>query len=479
MSGPGEDARAQLLEGFERVERHFALDRHRIDEVPWWDVVRYPYHLAVLRAAGIPGMDVLVGAPGRRSLSDGVHRASNLLAAVTTRSPRRARRGGLLVLAHPRRRREAGVHVDPYTDPVLDLIDDEAIVDVVEEPLAGGHRHPARPARLWYLDALIAEGRLRGRFARGLRPEQQRELERIGTAFAEELGVDVPLAPRVDTAVRRWRGLFPVYRRFLERLRPRAILLVRSARREAFVAAARACGIPTAELQHGSPTRGKLNYDYSSGIGKASFPDLFAAFGDYWLEEVVLPVDGSRVHVLGNADLTRRADALRGRPRRDRLVVVSQPDVAEWLVPFCLELLPRLPTGVELVYRPHPAEPADAAAHRRLVEAGATVLAGPGVDLHALLAESRWQLGVYSTALYEGLFFGCVCFLLRAPGHELMHRLVAAGLATPVSRPEEVDLTRTLAEGAARHVFTRTTPEGVAGLLGHLDALRGPEAERD
>ena len=32
-------------------------------------------------------------------------------------------------------------------------------------------------------------------------------------------------------------------------------------------------------------------------------------------------------------------------------------------------------------------------------------------DLYEVFAKSRWQVGVYSTALYEGLCFGCSCFL--------------------------------------------------------------------
>ena len=62
---------------------------------------------------------------------------------------------------------------------------------------------------------------------------------------------------------------------FFKIKKPKTLFIVVSHTQEATIAAAKSLGITTIELQHGSPVRGKLNYDYTSGIKKKSFPDFF------------------------------------------------------------------------------------------------------------------------------------------------------------------------------------------------------------
>ncbi|MFW6008570.1 MAG: hypothetical protein ACOCP8_04815, partial [archaeon] len=45
-------------------------------------------------------------------------------------------------------------------------------------------------------------------------------------------------------------------------------------------------------------------------------------------------------------------------------------------------------------------------------------------DLYELLAESRYQIGVYSTAIYEGIAFKCKTLLANLPGIEYMEDLI-------------------------------------------------------
>jgi hypothetical protein len=68
------------------------------------------------------------------------------------------------------------------------------------------------------------------------------------------------------------------------------------------------------------------------------------------------------------------------------------------------------------VYKPHPGE-VDRwrEEYPWLVDAPVDVVGADGPPLHRLFAESRAQVGVYSTALYEGLRFGLETYLLDVP----------------------------------------------------------------
>ena len=464
--------RDAVLACFETLEVELDLGARRIGSLPWWDLVRYPFHLAVLKQAGLGENAPAARGEGPRGAGQYLRIAADLLRAATTRSPLRGGPGAVLVVGHPRRRLRGDRWADLYTDPLLPLLPAELDVRVVEDPLGFGHRMPAATPDLRWLDSVKLRARLAERRVPPLSADDRTEVRGIEARFADALALDVDLLGQVEAAQRRWHSHYPVYRSLLQRLAPRCVLLVRSAQQEALVAAAKDLRIPVAELQHGSPARGKLNYDYGSGVGKRCFVDVFAAFGPFWTEDVRLPLADDAIVDLGFPWLSAERARHAGTARRDRLLVLSQPDRAEVLTEFCVNLAGRLPPGIEMLFRPHPEERAGGEARfARLRAAGIEVQDDPAVDLYALFAASRWQLGVYSTALYEGLAFGCACFVLRTAGSELMRRVVDLGLARFVDAPEDFDAAFRVDAEAARTLFVDATPARAAALLARLDEV--------
>lgn len=49
------------------------------------------------------------------------------------------------------------------------------------------------------------------------------------------------------------------------------------------------------------------------------------------------------------------------------------------------------------------------------------------IPLYRLLAESNYQVGAFSTAIYEGLMFNCKTFILDVPGVEYLDDLIDEG----------------------------------------------------
>jgi hypothetical protein len=461
-----------VLAVFESLEVELGLGEWTIDAMPWWDLVRYPFHLAVLKQAGLGENAPAARGTGPRGIAEYMRIAGDLLRAATTRSPFRGGPGPVLVVGHPRRRLQAGRWADLYADPLLPLLPAGLDVRVVEDPLGFGHRVPAATPDLRWLDVVKLRARLAERGVAPLPDDARGALAEVEARFAQALGMEVDLLAQVEAARRRWHSHYPVYAALLERLAPRCVLLVRSAQQEALVAAAKDLRIPVAELQHGSPARGKLNYDYGSGVRKRCFVDVFAAFGPFWTEDVRLPLEEDAIVDLGFPWLSQERSRHGGAERRKQLLVLSQPDRAEVLTEFCLRLAPRLPADVHVLFRPHPEERNDGQARfDRLRAAGIEVQDDPSVDLYALFAASRWQLGVYSTALYEGLAFGCACFVLRTAGSELMRRVVELGLARFVDDPADFDADFAVDARAAEALFVDATPARADALLSRLDEV--------
>jgi hypothetical protein len=54
------------------------------------------------------------------------------------------------------------------------------------------------------------------------------------------------------------------------------------------------------------------------------------------------------------------------------------------------------------------------------------------------MAESKWQVGVNSTALFEGMMFKCKTYVVDLPGHEYMEQLIESGDFHLISTPGEI-----------------------------------------
>ena len=102
------------------------------------------------------------------------------------------------------------------------------------------------------------------------------------------------------------------------------LFVVASHTREATIAAAKSLGITTIELQHGSPARGKLNYDYISGIKKRNSPNFFSSFGEFWSKNCKLPIDKNKIISFGNPYLYKKINSYSHIVKEDRLVLISQ-----------------------------------------------------------------------------------------------------------------------------------------------------------
>jgi hypothetical protein len=159
----------------------------------------------------------------------------------------------------------------------------------------------------------------------------------------------------------------------------------------------------------------------------------------------------------------------------ESVVVVSQGTAGPRLAEAAVELAGTVERPV--VYKLHPGEysrwrdayPALADA----AEADTLRVVGGEPALYELFAAADAQVGVYSTALYEGLAFGLDTYLLAAPGVEYMDRLVEAGVA--VRREDAAGLATAIAEASAGGSFDRERffrPDALAHVRRAVERLR-------
>jgi hypothetical protein len=101
----------------------------------------------------------------------------------------------------------------------------------------------------------------------------------------------------------------------------------------------------------------------------------------------------------------------------------------------------RLPGAPKVVFRLHPADDVDSCRERlaglAAPEGGIELShGGGGPRTLQLQAEMRYQAGVFSTAVVEGVALGCKTFLLPLSGWTGLSSLIDAGVASLVETPE-------------------------------------------
>ena len=148
--------------------------------------------------------------------------------------------------------------------------------------------------------------------------------------------------------------------------------------------------------------------------------------------------------------------------QEDRLVVISQSDLTSDLSKFAQEISKQFSKKIIVEYKPHPYEfnGPEPKYFEQLRDAG-VIISDKNADIYEIFAKSRWQVGVFSTALYEGLYFEVACFVLKINGSEHMKKLIELDLARPISSPKDINLNFKVDDNKINQIFSRPSQEGI------------------
>lgn len=424
------------------VEREFALFDFEVDGVKVWQYMRMPLYYHVAERAGI----FLAPHVEKDSRLSRLAKAGKYLIGALFHNPF-LRRGRVeqIVIEHPRSVQLAGEAVDIYSCFHVRELRRQGIpylcLDRAE--LGAGHRKAHDPARS-FIDIFPVLVKLVGLFRRTrLRDEQRATLKAVSERLSAQFGVPLDLEALLVPAVLKFKVNYRLYRTLFQRLQPKRLMVVVSYAYGDAIKAAKDLGIETVEIQHGTFSRYHMGYSYpGSTRGLEYFPDSFLAWGRFWRDMEVLPLPPEAVQISGFPYFNGLKDSCASIVRNDKRVVVLSQGALGSKIADQVYALREVLSDFEIVYKLHPGEFArwqDYESLRKLAEQP-NVRVAKQENLYELLAGAGYQIGVFSTAVYEGIGFGCRTLLLDLPGVEYMVDLVDQGLASLVRDPQELRL---------------------------------------
>jgi hypothetical protein len=233
--------------------------------------------------------------------------------------------------------------------------------------------------------------------------------------------------------------MLSLYELLLNRINPSVVVTVVSYGDETLIEACKRMNIPIVELQHGTPQDHHYGYIYPKNEPKEMFPDYFLAFGEFWSENIRFPIPDDRVIPVGYPYLEKRINAYDGVGSTDQLLFISQGTIGAELSQFALEVDRDPDIEYDVIYKLHPGEyDRWQKEYPWLVDSNIEVVDSSKPPLYRLFAESSAQVGVYSTAVYEGLAFNLETYLFNCSGAEVLDPLIKQESAKLVSSVDEL-----------------------------------------
>ncbi|WP_338729858.1 hypothetical protein [Haladaptatus sp. DJG-WS-42] len=422
------------------IEIETGLFEIEADGVNIWERIRFPVYREIQN-------DVLNFGTSHDSIafdvSDYARGLSLFFRNTIYRNPFFAGKHDIIVWGHPRRKqREDGKWWDIYCDPLYE----ECNLDVshFEQSYQNQHLSPARTNNLRYLDLIEYAGtflRKSGLVDYSLSKGVEKILREAEESFRDRFNVEIDLVSRAEYTLSNRRSTNWLYKRLIERIDPEMAVVVVSYGKENFIEICKNNQIPVVELQHGVIHPQHVGYSYPKEYTKETFPDYLLTFGDFWKDTVDLTIPDNKVISVGYPFLEESIAQYDEIESTEQLLFISQGTIGEHLSRLAVEVDQHPEFDWDIVYKLHPGEYERwEDAYPWLLEANFKIVDSQEPQLYKLFSESSAQIGVGSTAVFEGLAFGLETFVYECSGSEILQPLVDDGSAKLISSADELVL---------------------------------------
>ena len=427
-----------ICEAFFDLEEKYNLNYQRIQGCFAWQLIRMHLYYDITRKTE------MFGAPQQKALSltDKFSTFLPFLKNSILHNPSSGKYNkDILIFDHPRKVIFNGEYCDIYSSFLVDFLRDDYSFEVLESPYIN-HHYTKKQDYIKYTDSIQLGSYIHKKFNKvefssdenDLILKVQGELE---TAFNIKLNIPWMM----KTHILNFQYDYGKYVELFKKRKPRMVFVVVAYENHAIVAAAKSLGIEVIELQHGTITDYHLGYSYPEKTRKGGeipyFPDKILSFGDYWMNEKTSPIPMENIIPIGFSYFEAQSKDFVGLDVVDNQVLfISQGVIGKYLSNVAFEFA-KARKDLKIIYKLHPGEYETwRQNYPELVEASSfdnfEVVDNSEIPLYRLLAQSNYQIGAFSTAIYEGLMFNCRTFIVDVPGVEYLDDLVEGGFVLKI-----------------------------------------------
>jgi len=399
------------------LEDKYDLLDFEIDGVNPWQLMRVhiDYNLGEI-------LGIMSSPDTKLGILDKVINAIGLLKSYIFKNPFLSSKVDTVIFSNSRVKQVDNEYIDIYTHYFIDELSksNKNFIEI-EAPHKGKHLTKNKPYK-YHMEFVWINKKLFNIFIK-IKNKKENEIEKIENEIEQNIG-KYDLKNIFYKSVREYKIEYFLYKNIFKKLNPSKVYLVVSYGFGAMIKAAKDLGIETIEFQHGNFS--EYHYGYYFGEDKKEldyFPDKFYVWNEYWKNHINFPIDDKNIVIKQFDYLESRKTKYKHIEKvKNRAVVLSQGVLADRIAQKILDNWGYF-KHFELIYKLHPGEYERYQKYthlNKLIYMGAKVVTD--VDLYELFSSCEFQIGVFSTALYEGVEFGCKTIMLNLEGAEEMDR---------------------------------------------------------
>jgi hypothetical protein len=188
------------------------------------------------------------------------------------------------------------------------------------------------------------------------------------------------------------------------------------------------------------------------------FPDKILSFGDYWKTASHYPIDSDNIISMGfpyfeenSRTYMKIAEEKSNQESENKQILfISQGVIGKYLSKLAYETALSIYNennenhSYEFIYKLHPGEYGTWRENYEYLNKAVVefdnfkVIDESQPPLYELFAKSNYQVGAFSTSIYEGLAFNCKTFIIDVPGVEYLDDLIEKDIVKKVKDSEEL-----------------------------------------
>lgn len=359
----------------------------------------------------------------------------------------------VLIFSHERRIKEGDYYICPYTYVISQHYGEKACV--IEKPYEGNHFSPVLEINMYYLDSILLSAKAYSLLHRKLKTPLYKKIKK---QLVNELELPLSLLesyydwhPTYNTIYERFIDtilLCKIEKKKLEkivkRISPRIIIETVGYGRTRMILneIAKEYHIPTVELQHGTIYENHAAYQYCEKDTIRQFPDYIFTFSEFWNKRMNSPIASEKIIAVGYPYFEKICDNYKlyaNDEKRITIMFVSQGTIGKKLSELAVMVAQRLPaSSYRIIFKLHPDEIIMwKQEYTQLANTVEIEVVGREKGIYELFSQCDIQIGVYSTAIYEGLGFGLTTLIYKIGHYEDMKCLIDSGYAHYVDNIDE------------------------------------------
>ena len=425
-----------ICEIFFNLEEKYNLNYQKIQGCYPWQLVRVYLYYEITRRIGI------FGSPQQKSLTsiDKIRSFIPFLKNSIKSNPLAGRyTKDFLIFDHPRKVLIDGEYKDIYSYFLVDYLDDSSF-EVLEAPYFNQH-FTKEKEYIKYTDRIQLGSYIHKKLHKiTFTKKEENLILTVKKELENQFNIKIDLENIFKNHILNFQYDYKLYTKLFKKRKPKKIFVVVAYENKAIVKAAKDLNIEVVELQHGTITDYHLGYSYplktrmNSDI--AYFPDKILTFGDYWLSSKSSPILRENIIPIGFSYFESQSkDFINLKANDNQILFISQGVIGKELSKLAYEFARKMP-DYRVIYKLHPGEYETwRVNYPELVNDlyNFIVIDDSKTQLYELFAKSKYQIGAFSTAIYEGLMFDCITFIVNIGGIEYLSDLIDEGYVMKIN----------------------------------------------